>query len=69
MSSRCYMNYCLFYREWAFPSNVDMIDNECFCGNDPDVIFDQSGICDNEVVCSCMHRCRGALCSIFICDM
>ena len=52
-----------------YPTNFAMIDDELFLGNYPDVIFDPSGICDNEVVCSYMHRCRGALCSIFICDM
>ena len=34
-----------------YHTNVAMIDNEFF-GNYPDVIFDPSGICDNEVVCS-----------------
>ena len=51
-----------------YHTNVAMIYNDIF-GNYPDVIFDPSGICDDEVACSYLHRCRGALCSIFICDM
>ena len=38
-----------------YPTNFAMIDDEFFLGNYPDVIFDPSGICDNEVVCSYIY--------------
>ena len=42
-----------FLQRMSLPyhTNVAMIENDFF-GNYPDVIFDQIGICDNEVVCS-----------------